>query len=234
MKKIILTLVAVLVCSSLVSAQAQLQIPDDSFDFGIVPNNSKSSHTYWLKSVGTDTLKILKVIPGCGCTRVPLRNKTIAPGDSTAFEIIFSSGQRNGKTIKHPAILTNDGTGRRKLTFNADITHTPENTFPLVYKPFKVHVSKAGEVDITSAKFTISNLSEKEISLTLVSVPPGYFSVEFPDNIKAGETVECKLSLTESVLGHAFEKSITFQTNDEAKTRFTLPVVRRIIGSGKS
>ena len=47
-----------------VSAAPQMKLKEDSFDFGYVPQNSKISHIFWLKSVGTDSLKILKVVPG--------------------------------------------------------------------------------------------------------------------------------------------------------------------------
>ena len=47
-----------------VSAAPQMSLREDSFDFGYVPQNSKISHIFWLKSVGTDSLKILKVVPG--------------------------------------------------------------------------------------------------------------------------------------------------------------------------
>jgi len=45
-------------------AQPKLEIPLNSFDFGFVPQYCKISHTFWLYSRGTDTLKILKVQPG--------------------------------------------------------------------------------------------------------------------------------------------------------------------------
>jgi hypothetical protein len=37
---------------------------ETSWDFGKIPLNSGMSHIYWLKNVGTDTLKILNVRPG--------------------------------------------------------------------------------------------------------------------------------------------------------------------------
>jgi hypothetical protein len=42
----------------------RLTIPESSFDFGYVPQNSSISHEFWLYSEGDDSLKILKVIPG--------------------------------------------------------------------------------------------------------------------------------------------------------------------------
>lgn len=230
MKRTVAVTIIYLLVSGLVYAVPLVDIPDDSFDFGIVPNNAKTSHTFWLKSVGDDTLKVLKIIPGCGCTQAPLLKKEIAPGDSAALEIIFSSGQRMGQTIKHPAVLTNDGTGRRKLTFSADITHQPSTIKPAVFQPFKVFVSRAGGVDITEENFTITNVSATDISLKIVSAPNDYFTIEVPDKIEAGQTADCKLTVNESVRDIPFEKSITFEFNDENNTRVTLPVIRRLIG----
>jgi len=42
----------------------RLLIEEPEFNFGFVPQNSTVSHVFWLKSVGDDSLKILKVVPG--------------------------------------------------------------------------------------------------------------------------------------------------------------------------
>ena len=43
------------------SNNARLTIENPVFDFGFAPQYSKISHDFWLKSTGTDTLRILKV-----------------------------------------------------------------------------------------------------------------------------------------------------------------------------
>ena len=50
--------------SGVAQAAPRLIIPESSFDFGFVPQNSKISHTFQLLSTGDDELKILKVVPG--------------------------------------------------------------------------------------------------------------------------------------------------------------------------
>ncbi len=45
-------------------AQPKMFLPEEKFDFGFVPQDSKISHTFWIKSVGDDSLKILNVKPG--------------------------------------------------------------------------------------------------------------------------------------------------------------------------
>lgn len=44
--------------------EPELTIPQPSFDFGLVPQNTVVAHRFWLYSTGTDTLKILNVNPG--------------------------------------------------------------------------------------------------------------------------------------------------------------------------
>ncbi len=42
----------------------RLTMPETTFDFGLVPQNSKIAHVFWLHSTGEDTLKIIQVVPG--------------------------------------------------------------------------------------------------------------------------------------------------------------------------
>ena len=59
---VVLTLALVLV--SAIHAAPRLVLPETTFNFGYVPQNSKLSHVFWLYSKGDDSLQILKVIPG--------------------------------------------------------------------------------------------------------------------------------------------------------------------------
>lgn len=42
----------------------RLTIENPVFDFGFTPQYSQVSHEFWLKSTGTDTLRILDIRPG--------------------------------------------------------------------------------------------------------------------------------------------------------------------------
>ncbi len=60
------TIVAALVLFLVSQAMAvpKMFLPEEKFDFGFVPQDSKISHVFWIKSVGEDTLKILDIKPG--------------------------------------------------------------------------------------------------------------------------------------------------------------------------
>ncbi len=62
--KILCVLMLVLLFASQASALPKMFLPVEKFDFGFVPQNSKISHVFWIKSVGDDSLKILSVKPG--------------------------------------------------------------------------------------------------------------------------------------------------------------------------
>lgn len=42
----------------------QAYLSETAWDFGKIPKNSVVSHGFWIKNVGTDTLKIMAVRPG--------------------------------------------------------------------------------------------------------------------------------------------------------------------------
>jgi len=68
MRRFWLTTALVVILTVFLVAQAmalpKMFLPEEDFDFGFVPQDSKVSHVFWIKSVGEDTLKILNVKPG--------------------------------------------------------------------------------------------------------------------------------------------------------------------------
>jgi hypothetical protein len=71
MKRVVLfcEVMALLILGAFFVCQAQagepkILIPQNSFDFGLVPTGSVVSHYYLTKNVGTDTLRIRAVSPG--------------------------------------------------------------------------------------------------------------------------------------------------------------------------
>jgi len=46
------------------SGPPRISFSEVSWDFGITPINSRISHVFWIKNIGGDTLRIIKVEPG--------------------------------------------------------------------------------------------------------------------------------------------------------------------------
>jgi len=64
MKKVLIVLFILCGIAATALANPKIKIQDPYFNFGHVPQNSTVSHDYWIRNIGTDTLKITKVKPG--------------------------------------------------------------------------------------------------------------------------------------------------------------------------
>ena len=205
-------------------AAPRLVIDETVFDFGYVPQNAKVSHTFWLKAAGDDSLKILKVTPGCGCTKAPLERSHLAAGDSTRLEIIFSTGSRRGKVSKSPSIQTNAGGPNQRVKINTDIVTRPDSTYPIIIAPYKLTFVQVGDKARDRMTFTITNVSPDDIEIRLVDQPSEYFDVDLPTTIAPQSSAEGSLRLKDVAMAGSFTKSFTIELNDEKRTRFTVPV----------
>jgi hypothetical protein len=64
MRKLLLTVALVVGISGISAGAPKIEVPETNWDFGHVPQNSTLTHDYWIRNVGTDSLKIIKVKPG--------------------------------------------------------------------------------------------------------------------------------------------------------------------------
>lgn len=126
---------------------------------------------------------------------------------------------------KSPKITTNEGPGFKTVRIMAEVVRRPDSTYPVVMTPHRLDLSQYGEKSKDETKFTIHNVSQEELELTLVSAP-SIFEVKLPSKIKADSQAEASVRLKEAGIDEAFEKSITFEVNDEQHSRFTIPVRR--------
>lgn len=209
-----------------VLAGPQITVPEDSFDFGKVAQRAVVSHTFWIHSTGDDTLRINKVVPGCGCTKAPLADSVLAPGDSTHLDIFFSTKSYRGYVTKRPYLETNVGPEKTFLAIHAHLLVNPDSAFPVILQPGRLDVSQFSETPRRKATFLIQNIGKEDLDLTLIDYPKDYFDVKFPGKVKAGESVQGEVIVHEDRLTEEFEHSLTFTIGDNDKTPHSLPVKR--------
>jgi hypothetical protein len=231
MRRIVVTAVFTMLtlglCSTL-DAAPLLAVDQLDFDFGFAPQNSKVCRIFQLRNDGDDTLIVTKVIPGCGCTQMPLKDTSLAPGETTQLEIVFSTGHYSGPVTKRPRIETNETTSTKYMSIQTNVVQRPDSTYPLQIRPYKLDMSQFGEKVRDKMPFTIANVSDVKHGLILVSYPTELMTVDMPSDVAAGASAEGLVTLTPAATEKAFETSITFQLNDDAKTRFTIPIKRSL------
>ncbi|MEW5994137.1 MAG: DUF1573 domain-containing protein [Candidatus Zixiibacteriota bacterium] len=218
----------VIVMATVSLAGPAVEIPEPEFDFGRVYQKSKIAHTFWVKSAGDDTLRIVRIVPGCGCTQAPIEDSVIAPGDSTALEIFFTSRSYRGPVAKRPYFETNTGDEKYYVRIKIDLIPDPDTLMPITLNPYTLDVSQFTTMPRRRAKFLIQNKSDREYRLELIDWSKKHFDVTLPGKVKAGETVQGLVTVHEDMVDSEFEQSLTFQINDENNTRYTLPVKRMV------
>ena len=226
MKKLLILGLMTLAGCSTVAAPA-VKITGDTFDFGKVIQNATNTHTFWIKSTGTDTLRITAVEPGCGCTQIPLTDSVIAPGDSLALGIIFSTRSFIGHVNKRPFIVTNATPTNANLSIYAEILTEPESALPITMRPAKLDVSQFTTTPRRRATFQLVNKSPETLKLTVVDSLSKNFSIELPVSIKAGETAQGTIIVKKNSVEKSFKESFTFEAlGSDTRDRFTLPIER--------
>jgi len=93
-----------------------------SWDFGELPQHTRVTQTFRIANEGTETLRLLKVEPDCGCTLIELDDRELEPGESVDLKVMFDSRDFEGEQRKVIIIETNDpGEPRIDLLLTANV-----------------------------------------------------------------------------------------------------------------
>ena len=207
-------------------AGPKLYIPESTFNFGKVPQRATVSHTFWLISNGDDTLRITKVVPGCGCTKAPLMDSVLAPGDSTSISIYFDSKSYRGFVSKKPYFETNISDDKVYLQIHTEVLPDPEQMRPVKLKPYILDVSQFSVKPRRRARAWIINESEEDLKINMLDDKGKIFTIDLPESVKAGDSAEIIITVNEDAIETEFTESFTFEISDEVGSRFSLPVRR--------
>ena len=152
----------------------------------------------------------------------------LAVGDSTEVELIFNTGHYSSKTTKTASILSNSAVTSPALTISAFPVKAVDSLALFTVTPPAVSLDSLrpeAQKHPWEYEFTVRNVSDEEIDLTLVSAPREYMSVEMPGgSIAPGKEKTIKVKLEHGISDQIFNKSFTFEASDSAKTRYSLPI----------
>ncbi|KAA3636641.1 MAG: DUF1573 domain-containing protein [Calditrichaeota bacterium] len=226
MFKTIIASICIVILAQAAFAESTISFSEKEFNFGKLPQHTAVSHTFWIRATGNEPVHITKVVPGCGCTKAPLQDSVIAPGDSTSIEIIFSAKSFRGYVSKKPYIQINDSEERIYLRIDSEIMPDPESIEPAQFVPYKLDVSQFTEAPRRKASFSIQNKSDKDMSIKLVDGAGKNFDVDLPKEVKAGQSAEGHIMVHKDKIESEFEQSFTIELGDGVGTRISLPVKR--------
>lgn len=108
--KLLAVTVSVILGSALgLQAKPTLEVDPPVFDFGRKAVNDKVyDFTFTLRNKGDEPLRIEDVKPGCGCTKVAVAKKELAPNESTELKGQLKTDHFEGVNSKTITVTSND------------------------------------------------------------------------------------------------------------------------------
>src|SRR6266540_6974319 len=90
------------------SAGPKIQFAGTVYDFGKVSSGEVVKHEFVFTNIGTATLEIKDVRPGCGCTTAGTWDKLVEPGKTGKIPLQFNSANFGGAVLKQATVTCND------------------------------------------------------------------------------------------------------------------------------
>jgi len=222
--------VVFLFLTTALSAQPMLEVPNDKFDFGSLPHSSTVVQQFWFKSVGTDTVKIERIRTGCDCATFDMEKDWLAPGDSMKVGFYWDSQRRVGLITRHPTIYSNVEGDPLQLEFVGICASHPDKYYPVSIKPFKFEFSRLPTLSVDSIAFTLTNHTDSNYTLEVVSYPLEECTYSLPESIDANKEARGYIKINQAYYEKEFKRSLTVQLVgvDGSVKRFSLPINRKI------
>ena len=231
MKNTLLSILVVVALYGVASAGSSLRVSNSHYDFGWMPYNSTVVHYFWFKSVGNDTLHIDPVNTRSDVARMPLEQTWLAPGDSMKVAAYWDTGSK-GQAVERRMIVVTDSyvDDPQELLLKGIAVVKPDSLRPVLILPYKLEFSRLGAMSIDSISFVMTNYSDRDFELELVSVLPDEVEIFIPDSLGAREEKTGYVKVIPSFQNSEFLTSITIQLTNATnyQKRITIPIRRKI------
>lgn len=230
MRKWYLILAIVLVSVTGGLSKPVLDVDETTYYFGTVPQFSKIYHHYWFRSVGTDTVKIDSFNTGCSCAILDADNLRIPPGDSVLVAMTWDIGRRMNLLGQSTKIYYNRIPVPKDIGLRALVRMKPEDNLPFAIIPYRFEFGSmpTNDLEVDSIGFKITNDYDHGIGIYVVSKPLDGLEIVLPEEIEAKSTGYGYAKLGPQFDGREFEYSVTFELTDDDRSRFTVPIRRKI------
>ncbi|MBQ6269772.1 MAG: DUF1573 domain-containing protein [Bacteroidetes bacterium] len=195
--------ILVLFSANILNAQPSAVLLEKEKSWGDVHYQVALTTDIHLYNAGKDTLKILDVRPGCGCTTVPGYPENIAPGDTATIAVDLNIKTFSGQITKSVTITTNDPQNYRLVyLLKCNVIR------PFVIVPRYISFDKLYINELATTKTQIKNTSKATAKIKDIIIERSNLKVNLKpgDEIKPDETFELETSITPDKLGHIHGK----------------------------
>jgi hypothetical protein len=204
---------------------AEIEVVGATFDFGYVPYGVTVKQRVKLINHGDSILRITKLIPGCGCTRMSPDRWEALSGESLFVDLFLDTKKiGRGHFQKSPKINTNYPSVRRIETKMTGVASN-QGDFPLPVELSSKEIV-VNRKNPNSTSISIKNVSKDDLTVKLAAAPlDPHVVITLPSTqLTAGRTEVIKVEIDEGTLPDKISDSFTIHFNDIHKTRITIPI----------
>jgi len=209
-------------------------------DFGKIKEEAgKVKCRFTFTNQGDDTLKIINVKPGCGCTTADWTKTGILPKKTGFVDAEYDPNQRPGAFNKGIAVTTNDPTQQMiNLVVKGEVIPKPKGVadiYPVVVGNLRMETSQfnfgnSKNTEIRTDTLKVFNVWNKSMNLGFKDVA-AYITVKaVPETLKSNKEGLIILSYDVSKrneYGYVFDR-ITLTTNDSLQPDKTINISQSI------
>lgn len=226
---------SLLVLTASLSAQAasrgaKILCPEETWDFGSVPQQTELKHVFKIKNVGDDVLDIRQVIPSCNCAAAMPEKKRLSPGEETGINVTMKTLTFKGRIEKLITVVSNDRI-RPQLRLNVSGEVLP----PYYVKPSALNFGKFSKSDPSKEiPFTVVTLSGLQVEIKEVIPSSALLTVRPTGEVKKRADGSVTRSYVAQVKSGAnvglMRENVTVVTDFKNLEKTIIPVTADVVG----
>jgi hypothetical protein len=230
LRTVLVALAAATVFTLSASAQGKIEVVGgDTFDWGkVAPGDLKA--TIELRNAGTDTLKVDRIQPGCGCTAAPIDKNILGPGEIGKISVSLDAKNRSGALHKIITVYTDDPVAPAKvINLKAEIKPVLE------FRPtewFLINDAKVGAE--TASSIRLVNTGDAAFTVFPPEMTAGNFRVRFnlkeKQELQPGQEIEITAYVTPEAAG-AMNGTIRLKTTTKEFPTKELTVYGNVVAA---
>lgn len=191
-KRMIFSALALVFSLAIFAQKPDIKFKDLNYDFGTVAEEEgKITHVFEFTNTGTSDLILSNVQASCGCTTPQWSRDPIAPKSTGTITVTYNTVGRPGPFTKTITVTSN--ADKQVLIIKGNVTpkgQKVEDIYPVLVGDVRIKSESVNFGDVAAGetkeeKFSLVNMSQKEISVSFSNLPKYISSQAIV--LKAGE-----------------------------------------------
>ncbi len=202
----------------------QLACDAPVYDFGELENTRSVDHEFILRNEGAETLEIIRVHSGCGCTVAKPNDMKIRPGGETAIRVRFSLKGRTGRQAQKVTVISDDPFNPR-----LDLTLTGEALSAITVNPERLFWGNIHKDEPHEQVVAIKFHRDLPVSVKSAVIQDPMFSVE-TKVVSDGESYEVVIKTAPDPAPGPFDCALRVETDARSAPDIVVPMSGRVVG----